>query len=121
METATTQAVETPRGPPITYLSVHQFRQFEQLSLHNLIWTNVIMGANGSGKTSVLWAIIVVLRSFNLCVKGSKWGEQTKVVIEGMDFSRLINAPHFQSASWTRGHFVCLLATGGRSLTNNEP
>ena len=88
------------RGPPVTFLAVRDFRQFEQLSLDHLTWANIIVGVNGSGKTSVLWAIVIALRCFNLRFHDSKWVKQPYVEIQGKDLSKLINAPHLQSASW---------------------
>jgi hypothetical protein len=58
------------------------------------------VGVNGSGKTSVLWAIVIALRCFNLRFHDSKWGKQPYAEIQGKDLSKLINAPHLQSASW---------------------
>ncbi len=87
--------------PPISCLRICEFRQFRELMLDKLIWTNIIMGANGSGKTSVLWALVIALHSFNIRTVESKKQRDQEITIPGMDFSILINGLHLNTASWT--------------------
>ncbi|KAL6068925.1 hypothetical protein QOT17_007897 [Balamuthia mandrillaris] len=96
---ASNKTSATRSCPPITRLVVQNFRQFEELPLSNLRWANVIMGANGSGKTSLLWAIIVALRSYNLRTAPSNHKASASVQIHPLDFAKLINAPQLGGAS----------------------
>jgi len=58
------------------------------------------MGANGTGKTSFLWGLIVALRSFNLRASTSQKTQLQEVGIEGEDFAVLINCPLYKGSSW---------------------
>jgi hypothetical protein len=60
----------------------------------------LIMGPNGSGKTSLLWAIVLVLRCFNMRQKDSSHLDKEKLEMAEKEFATLINHNNFQAASW---------------------
>lgn len=41
------------------------FRHFSNAEVRNLTSKNLIMGENGSGKTTILWGIVLLLRAYN--------------------------------------------------------
>ena len=44
----------------LTYLKIHHFKSIEDLELKNLSNINIIVGANNSGKTSLLEAVSIL-------------------------------------------------------------
>jgi hypothetical protein len=60
------------KGLQLASLSISNFRLFKQLSIKHITEKHVIMGANGSGKTSVLWGIILLLRAYDAMAPDSQ-------------------------------------------------
>lgn len=86
---------------PIQSMQLENFRKFSSVSLADLPWVSVIMGPNGSEKTSLLWAFIFSLRCFNMRHKLSSHVHSTELEIDGRDFAKLINHTNYASASWS--------------------
>ncbi|KJE91799.1 hypothetical protein CAOG_08644 [Capsaspora owczarzaki ATCC 30864] len=62
----------------LTSLQLTNFRKFKDETFHLTTSPKVIMGRNGSGKTQLLWAIAIFLRSYNTRVATSNWHKQNK-------------------------------------------
>ena len=88
-------------------LTIHNMRKFKHLKIGAISDSLVIMGASGSGKTTILWSIVLFCRGYNLCYN-SKLSEhvirEEGVAIETSDFSKLLNYSPLNSMGF--GHFA---------------
>ncbi|KJE97917.1 hypothetical protein CAOG_010167 [Capsaspora owczarzaki ATCC 30864] len=70
MDSAT--QVETKSEFRLHQLQLQNFKRFEDITFTLTPSPKIIVGANGSGKTQVLWAIIIFLRGHNARVPSSQ-------------------------------------------------
>lgn len=85
-------------GLVLSCLKLENYKKFDFLEVP-LSEFQVIMGANGSGKTQILWAIILVLRSYNSCrAESENWKMKEHVIISPSELGLLLD-PCFQDAS----------------------
>ncbi|KJE96708.1 hypothetical protein CAOG_010042 [Capsaspora owczarzaki ATCC 30864] len=70
MDSAT--QVETQSEFRLHQLRLQNFKKFEDITLTLTPSPKIIVGANGSGKTQILWAILIFLRGHNARVPSSK-------------------------------------------------
>jgi energy-coupling factor transporter ATP-binding protein EcfA2 len=87
--------------PPITSLCVEAFRCFSSLTIHTTHWKNLILGSNGSGKTSLVWALLLLLRGYNTRAKRSTHTESELVEVQRLDeLADLFNYPGLTNSSF---------------------
>ncbi|KJE94116.1 hypothetical protein CAOG_04804 [Capsaspora owczarzaki ATCC 30864] len=70
MDSAT--QVETQSEFRLHQLRLQNFKKFEDITLTLTPSPKIIVGANGSGKTQILWAILIFLRGHNSRIPSSK-------------------------------------------------
>jgi recombinational DNA repair ATPase RecF len=58
--------------PKISKFGITNFRRFEVWSLPSIPSPLVLMGDNGSGKTTILWAMVLFFRGFNSVLKNGQ-------------------------------------------------
>lgn len=56
-------------NPLLTSLKLLNFRKFENIDIVNIKQQHLFIGKNGSGKTSIMWAIILMLYGYNDTIK----------------------------------------------------
>lgn len=79
----------------ISSVSIENFRRFEQLEIKHINDKLVIMGANGSGKTTILWALSILLHAYNQKLKKNV----ETCLIGNADVSLLLNYDGLSYAS----------------------
>jgi len=88
---------------PLSALMAHNFCCFTNLQVSPIKGTFTITGANGSGKTSILWAIVLRLRAYNSQFgnsKGLKPGQDGKLELTCKDLAELLNHSSFRFGSY---------------------
>jgi AAA15 family ATPase/GTPase len=78
---------------PFQELKLENFRKFSNLCIRKITSTEVIMGPNGSGKTSILWAVSLFLRGYNTLCSSSKHNNNEIVVLKASEVSDVLNYP----------------------------
>ncbi|KJE96714.1 hypothetical protein CAOG_06990 [Capsaspora owczarzaki ATCC 30864] len=81
MDSAT--QVETQSEFRLHQLQLQNFKRFEDITLTLTPSPKIIVGANGSGKTQILWAILIFLRGHNARVPSSKHFDSTEFNFSG--------------------------------------
>jgi energy-coupling factor transporter ATP-binding protein EcfA2 len=99
--------------PPITSLCVESFRCFSSLTIHTTHWKNLILGSNGSGKSSLVWALLLLLRGYNTHAKRSTHTESELVEeVQRLDeLADLFNYPGLTNSSF--GALFCTSTLSG--------
>ncbi|XP_011270469.1 hypothetical protein CAOG_08828 [Capsaspora owczarzaki ATCC 30864] len=76
------------------FLRLQNFKKFEDITLTLTPSPKIIVGANGSGKTQILWAILIFLRGHNARVPSSKHFYSTTFKFSG-ELQDLFGDPFF--------------------------
>jgi hypothetical protein len=79
-------------------LTLENFKRFSQLHL-SFQQTTVIAGANGTGKTQILWALLLFARAFNTRVSTSSNAKMSTVSLNSVPLYQLLSSPHFLGCS----------------------
>ena len=88
MEILTNNNVVTQNINAFSSIGLKNFRKFATFRWLNVKEANAITGFNGSGKTTILWAILLFCRGYNTLYKGS-----TSKHLSSFDVSVLLNFP----------------------------
>jgi len=75
----------------VSSLSLSYFRVFKELEIKDVTNRHVFMGANGVGKTSVLWALVLLIRAYNSRVTSSQYASNPSINIDGTELSLILN------------------------------
>eukprot|EP01103_Thecamoeba_quadrilineata_P019708 TRINITY_DN8102_c0_g1_i1.p1 TRINITY_DN8102_c0_g1~~TRINITY_DN8102_c0_g1_i1.p1 ORF type:complete len:595 (-),score=127.94 TRINITY_DN8102_c0_g1_i1:31-1776(-) len=105
--------------PKLKSLTVKNFKRFSSLTLPLDSDCLVIMGPNGSGKTQLLYALLLFLRAHNTYLPDSscqykklKLEDGTVRYLELMGEAHRLLHPSFASDQTTFGHFIHALSKG---------
>jgi predicted ATP-binding protein involved in virulence len=77
--------------PTLQSLTLSNFKKFESLSFQKITPKHAIMGLNGSGKTTMIWSIILFCRGYNTLVKSSQHLKDGCVRINANEMALLCN------------------------------
>lgn len=64
----------------LSTFSIQNFRRFTDWSLKSIPSPLVISGDNGSGKTTVLWAVVLFFRGFNSFITSNRLERQKESI-----------------------------------------
>jgi recombinational DNA repair ATPase RecF len=81
--------------PALAALHICNYKRFPYLELE-LHPVTVIAGANGSGKTQILWAILIFLRSYNTRFNESQHVISQTFALGTQHMYELTGNPYFQ-------------------------
>jgi len=82
-------------------LSIENFLKFNKLDVPKIADVQLFMGNHGSGKTSLLWSIVLLLRSFNTRLSKFKANESTHVILDRTKMPQLLNFSGLKSSTFS--------------------
>lgn len=74
-------------------ISISHFRKFKKLTISDLRENTLIVGPNGYGKTSALWAIAIFLRGHNINYSRSSHHSKGQIKLSNKELAELLNYP----------------------------
>jgi predicted ATPase len=84
---------------PLSSIQFDNFRLFKSFQLPSITPCHLIMGADSTGKTTIIWGIILLLHAHNGRVLSSKHANQDYIVMESGDLAMLLNYPGLETVA----------------------